>query len=358
MVIGVETGFDFLSEEYRAFHARHGVTAFQAPLWTHMLHTRLAPVLAAEQKTVTVRDQIGGLLAVFPLVKQRSSGVAIVQFADFGACDYNAAVAAPGVLDDLAGDPVARGDLRLAFGRADVVMFRKIRSDQFDLGQLLKSPRSSEGENPAYECDVGDDFEHWRSKVLRNKFTKELGRLQRQTERDHGSYEHRLVTEEPEIREAFDFLRVSQSERQNGSVLEKSHYFEFYRDFAVAGAAGGDALTYVSYIAGKPVAALFGPAGKDFFHSVLIGVDTQAFARISPGTQLLFRVVQQRMAQGHRRFDMGLGDPGYKTHFRPVETPMRNVSMALSTRGTAVSFVYHRAKPLKNILRELAPNVR
>lgn len=358
MSIGVESGFDFLSEEYRRFHGHHGATAFQAPLWTHMLHTRLAPVLAAEQKTVTVRDAAGDLLAVFPLVKQRSSGVAIVQFADFGTCDYNAAVAAPGVLDELAGNPVARAQLRHAFGRADVVMFRKLRSDHFDLGRLLKSPRSSAGENPAYECDVGDDFDHWRSKVLRNKFTKELGRLQRQTERDHGSYEHRLVIDEAGIREAFEFLRQSQGERQHGSVLEKQHYFEFYRDFAVAGAAGRDALTYVSYIAGRPVSVLFGPAGKGFFHSVLIGVDTQAFARISPGTQLLYRVVQQRMAQGHRRFDMGLGDPGYKTHFRPVETPMRNVSMSLSARGSAVSFVYHRAKPLKNMLRELAPHVR
>lgn len=359
MEIAVEPGFDFLSDEYRRIYDQHGATAFQAPLWLHMLHKRLAPFLDVLQSTITVRDAAhGNLLAVFPLVRQRSSGVTLLQFADFGVCDYNAAVAAPGVLEDIATDPVARRALRQAFGKVDVVMFRKVRSDHFDLGRLLKSPRASTGENPAYECEVGEDFEYWRSKVLRNKFTKGLGRLQRQTERDYGSYEHRLAATETEIREAFDFLRLAQGERQQGGVLEKPHYFDFYRDFALAGAAGGEALTYVSYVAGTPVAVLFGPGGKGFFHSVLIGVDTTTFARISPGTQLLYRVIQLRMAQGHQHFDMGLGDPGYKTHFRPVETPMRNISMAMSPAGMAVSFIYHRSKPLKNMLRELAPNVR
>lgn len=359
IALDVSAGFDFLSGEYRALYERCGATAFQAPLWMHLLHTRLGAALGAEQRTVAVRDGIDGrLLAVFPLVLQRSAGVAIAQFADFGLCDYNGPVADRDMLERLAGDDAFRLSLREALDGADLVLFRKIRSDAFDLARLFETSRVSVGENASYQCDVGTDFDHWRSKILRKKFTKELGRLQRQTERDFGSYEHRLASSAREIGEALEFLRATQGERQRDSILHKSPYYDFYRDFAIAGAEDGSALTYVSYLAGKPVAALFGPAGNGYFHAVLIGVDTQEHARLSPGTQLIYRIIEQRMAQGHTCFDMGLGDPGYKTHFRPEVTPMRNVSMSLSARGAAVSLIYHYSKPLKNVLREFAPNVR
>lgn len=351
--------FDFLSAEYRAFFDLHGTTAFQAPLWQQRLHGRLGPALGAKSKTVVVRHASDGrLMAVLPMATQRAFGVTIAQFADFGTCDYNSAVADRETLRALAADPHFRAALRRAFEGSDLILFRKIRSDDFDMALLFGTSRTSVGEHPAYLCDVGTDFGHWRSKVLRNKFTKELGRLQRQTEREHGSFEHRLAVGEDEIDAAFEFLRQTQAERQRDSVLNKPEYYSFYRDFAIDGAASGAALTYVSYLAGKPVAVLFGPADRDRFHAVLIGVDTVNHARISPGTQLIYRVVEQRMRQGHSSFDMGLGDPGYKSHFRPTEIPMQNVSSNLTTRGMAVSFVYHYSKPLKNVLREFAPAVR
>lgn len=359
--LAVVSDFNFLSEEYREFYDLHGTTAFQAPLWMQMLHDRLAVALDAQRKTVVVRDGGNGngrLKAVFPMVTQRSKGVTIAQFADFGVCDYNGAVADLNTLEALASDRMFRAALRKAFAGTDLILFRKIRSDEFDLARLFETSRTSAGENPSFQCDLGSDFNHWRSKILRNKFTKELGRLQRQTERDHGSYEHRLAMSGMEIAEAFEFLRETQINRQHNSVLDKPHYFEFYRDFAIAGAASGNALTYVSYLAGKPVAVLFGPAAKRHFHALLIGVDTVNHARMSPGTQIIYRVVEQRMRGGHTCFDMGLGDPGYKTHFRPREIPMRNISSSLTARGMAVSFVYHCSKPLKNVLREFTPTVR
>lgn len=356
--VGVEPAFDFLSDEYRDFYRPGRATAFQAPLWMHMLHTRLAPGLGATQRTVTVRDRLSGaLVAVLPMIAQRSAGVTIVQPADFGVCDYNSVVADRARLLELSADPDLRRALHATFAGADVVMFRKLRADDFDVSLLLGPSHASEGENAAYRCETGGDFDHWRSKVLRKKFTKELGRLQRQTERDHGGYEHRLVADEAGIRRVFDFLRDVQGRRRQGGLLSNPLYFEFYRDCALAGAASGEALTYASYVAGEPAAALFGPAGDGDFHAVLIGFDPR-FERISAGTQIIYRVVEQRMQAGHATFDMGLGDPGYKVHFRPEVTPMRNVTMSMTPTGAAVSFIYHRSKPLKNLLKGFMPNVR
>src|SRR5262249_41447183 len=152
-------------------------TAFQAPLWMDRMHRQLAPALEAQQKTITVRDRNdGSLLAVFPMITQRSSGVTIMQPADFGLCDYNCAVAENTVLERMAADQGVRQALRKTLKGADLMMFRKVRSDSFDVGRLFDRSRHSAGENPAYACEVGSDFDHWRLKVLKRKFTKELGR--------------------------------------------------------------------------------------------------------------------------------------------------------------------------------------
>src|SRR6201999_2393194 len=52
----------------------------------------VAPAFGATRATVTVRDQDRRLMMVLPLVRQRQYGVTIMEFADFGLCDYNAAV--------------------------------------------------------------------------------------------------------------------------------------------------------------------------------------------------------------------------------------------------------------------------
>ena len=356
--VEVEADFDFLSAEYRALYAASAATAFQAPLWMHHLHHRLGPALGARQHTVTVRDAAGMLLAVFPFVIQRSSGVTLLQPADFGVCDYNAVVAEAGMLEELAADSKVVGALGRSFRPCDLVMFRKIRADGFDPAPFFGRVRVSEGENAAYAIPVDEDLDHWRLKVLKRKFTKELGRLQRQAESRYGTYEHRLATSPEDVAAAMTFLRDCREDRFEGNLLERPEYFDFYRDYAIAAAESGEALTYVSYLGGEPVAVLFGLAGDGGFHATLIASDIRSHAQLSAGLQILYRVARLRREEGHGVLDMCLGDSGYKMHFRPVKTSMHNMTKALSLRGVAVSAIYHHAKPLKNLLRKGAQNVR
>jgi CelD/BcsL family acetyltransferase involved in cellulose biosynthesis len=74
--------------------------------------------------------------------------------------------------------------------------------------------------------------------------------------------------------------------------------------------------------------------------------------------QIIYRVVNLRFQNGFRRFDMGLGNTGYKSHFRAEETKLHNLTYAHSFAGSAFSLVYHHAKPLKNVLRRFVPQLR
>jgi CelD/BcsL family acetyltransferase involved in cellulose biosynthesis len=358
-VIAVEEAFDFLDDEYRAFFNLHRGTVFQAPVWMDLIHRRLAPNLSAKQHTITVRSsQDGALLAVIPTVIQEAAGVQVLQPADFGVCDYNCIVGDRIVLEALAADPsvVARFDALL--GCASVFLFRKVRNDGFDPARLFSRTTASPCENAAFHSEIGNDFEAWQRKTIRRKFSKELGRLARQLERESGCYEHRAAATEAEVREAFAFLKTFRDGRFEADLLQRDVYSDFYLDFAIAGLTSGECITYVSYLGGKPVAVLFGLAGGDQFHAVLNGFDADGYGKYSVGLQIIYRIIKLRFDQGFKRFDMGLGNTGYKSHFRVEETQLHNFTCSSSLKGSAFAFVYHRIKPLKNALKGYVPQLR
>jgi CelD/BcsL family acetyltransferase involved in cellulose biosynthesis len=357
--VDIEQAYDFLSQEYRDFYRAGRATAFQAPLWMDHVHQRLAPGLGAKQRTLTVRSRRdGALLMLVPFVLQRSRGIRMLSPADFGVCDYNSIVgdrqALAAIADDR--DLVRRINARLS--GYDILMFRKVREDDFDVARIFVGTRNSATDNAAYHSDIGDDFEEWQRRTIRRKFSKELGRLQRQTEREFDGYEHRIARTEAEVVRVFELLPRWRAGRFERDLLQNPLYLDFYREYAVSGLATGEAQTYVSYAGGEPVAMLFGPTGDGEFHAVLIGADMDKLGKQSPGIQLLYQTMKQRYLEGHRSFDMGLGNTGYKTHFRVEETQLRNHTKTSSVAGYVVAQIYHRAKPVKNFLRTYVPNVR
>lgn len=106
------------------------------------------------------------------------------------------------------------------------------------------------------------------------------------------------------------------------------------------------------------MAVLLGVAYADQCHAVLIGADTGRLGKYSLGMQLLYRIVKMRFGDGLHRFDLGLGNTGYKSMFRVDETTLHNYTLARSLAGAVMSMVYHRAKPLKNLLRRFSPRLR
>jgi CelD/BcsL family acetyltransferase involved in cellulose biosynthesis len=355
----VEPDFDFLSEAYAKFYGTSDATAFQAPLWMHAIHRDLAPNLGARQYTITVRRRDDhGLMAVFPFVTQKGMAVTMVTPADFGVCDYNAVVATNETLDVLANDTQALDRLDALLKAGGLFMFRKARDDGFDVTRLFRNASASAAENFAYHSAVDDDFDQWRLRTLSRHMTKELGRKGRQLEAEFGRYYDRPATSEGDIRQALEFIRTTRRGRFEDDLLQRDVYFEFYAGYAIAAAETGEALLQVSYLNDVPVAALFGLQGDGEFHAVLIAANMEEYSKFSLGTQIIYRTIKTRFDQGKRLFDMGLGNSGYKSHFRVETTGLRNLTRANSLVGVGVSLVYHHARPLKNTLRKYVPNVR
>lgn len=356
--IAVEPDFDFQSSAFRDLYAVSKATAFQAPLWLHTIHKLLVSNLNARQYTVTVRNRAdGALLAVFPFVLQKAFGITMVQPADFGVCDYNAVIATTEMLETLAGDCAALDALDKALKAGGLLLFRKVRNDGFDVSRLFRKAAASPSDNAAHHCVVDDDFDQWRLKTLSRHMTKELGRKARQLVAEHGAYVDRSVQTEAEVRAALQFIKSSRVGRFEDDLLQIDTYFDFYLAYALAASQTGEACLRVSYVHDQPIAALFGLQGDGEFHAVLIAADMENYGRYSPGTQIIYRTIQDRFATGGRLFDMCLGNSGYKSHFRVQETGLRNFTSANSLVGASIATVYNRAKPLKNWLKKYTPHV-
>ncbi|UJQ96092.1 GNAT family N-acetyltransferase [Mariluticola halotolerans] len=356
--LAVESAFDFRSDAYRALYKGSAATAFQAPIWMHMIHTRLATPLGAVQYTITLRNRADGeLLAVLPMVLQKSAGVMMVQPADFGVCDYNAPVASLGVLEAMAASPAILDRLDELVKAGGLLMYRKVRDDGFDISRLFRNAKASIAENCAYHTEVESDFDTWRRRTVSKKMTKELGRKSRQIETENGSFTQALLKDPAAITEAVNFIRETRRGRFEDDLLQNDIYFDFYRAYAVTTAESNESVLYAHYIDGKIIAALFAVQGDGEFHGVLIAADTENFGKYSPGIQIIYRTIKSRFEQGRRRFDMGLGNTGYKSHFRVEETGLRNFTVANTLMGAGVAMIYHHAKPLKDKLKKYVPNM-
>lgn len=357
-IVAVEPGFNFLASEYVDLFAVSGLTPFQLPRWQAAIHRDLVTPLGAKQHTVTVRRHGDGkLLAVLPLVSQKFGAVCFIQPADFGVCDANAVVGDPAVLEALASNPDIRRALVDTLKGASALLFRKIRRDGFNPHRLFDGAQSSAAENAAYHSDTGDDFDLWQRKKLNPNFTKWMAQLRRQIARDIGSFETRLATSEGEIDRAFAFLgRMKRHGRPQ--LLDDPVFASFYRNYAVEGAATGEAQCYVSTINDEPVAVLFGVGHADQCHMVIIGSDIERWGKYSPGMQIYFAVIKQRFDAGLQRLHFGLGNTGYKSRFRVEETRLDNFSVSRSPTGALLTAVYHRSKPLKNALRRFSQRLR
>src|SRR5262245_126470 len=92
IVAALEPAFDFAGADYCALHANSDATVFQSPAWLDALHRDVAPSFGAVQAAVTVGDQDGRLMMLLPLVRRSQHGATVLEFADFGLCDYHAPV--------------------------------------------------------------------------------------------------------------------------------------------------------------------------------------------------------------------------------------------------------------------------
>lgn len=357
--VALECGFDFLGEEYRALHERSSASAFQAPRWLDALHRDVGAAFDATAVTVTVRDPADGrLMLVLPFVLRRERGIATLEFADFGLCDYLGPVYDDADLPLLLVDATLPARVVTALPRHDALALTKLAGEQALLAYLFPGVRRAQMRVSAYPARLGPDWQTWRTEKLNPSVRRELDMKRRRLVRA-GPTEFSTLRDPAAITAAFDALRHYRSARFKAigapDVLDNEAVFGFYRAMAIAGAQDGSTRTELLSLNGEPLAVQFGLAQRGVYSMLMIGLDIARHARLSPGLLAIEDSVRNAIQAGDGVYDFTIGDHPYKLQFGADMVPLEEWHGARSLRGHAavatIALVREAKRRLKPLLK-------
>jgi CelD/BcsL family acetyltransferase involved in cellulose biosynthesis len=357
LAVAVEPAFDFAGDEYRALHQRSRATVFQSPGWLAAMWRDLAPAFDVQPVTLTVRGAATRqLMLVLPLARHRRHGLTVVEFADFGLCDYHAAIYDLDELPLLDADATLPQRIAAALPRHDVLALDKLTGDDPLLERLFAGTWRAPMRQSAYPSHLGSDWKTWRDAALSQGFRRELDMKRRKLGRA-GDVKFVQLRDPHEISRAFEALRRYRSARLKTigapDVLDHEAIFSFYRLMAIEGARDGFARTECLYLSGEPIAVQFGLTQRGVYSMLLIGPDIARHHRVSPGLLSVDASLRAAIEVEDRVYDFTIGDHPYKQQFGAESIPLYEWHRAATLRGHVGLLAIMLTREAKRMLKPL-----
>jgi CelD/BcsL family acetyltransferase involved in cellulose biosynthesis len=355
--VAVDRDFDFRSAEYRSLHRRSRASAFQAPDWLAGLYRRVTPAFRADPLTVTVRaNEDHRLLLVLPLVRRRRGRFAMVEFADFGLCDYNHAVYDPVETPRLLADASLPERVGAMLDGCDLLSITKLTCHDPLLRRLFPNARWARMRFSAYPARLGSDWAGWRAAKLEPGLRRELD-LKRRRLAKKGAVTFTRVRDAAEIARVFAHLRRFRADRFSElgipDPIGNEAVFSFYRDMAVQGAHTGTTRTYCLYLEDEPIAALFGLADRSAFLMLLLGSDLKRFRRLTIGLLAVDESMRAAFEAGDAVYDFTVGDHPYKLQFAAKTTPLYECHVPRTISGYGATLALGIVREFKRAFKPL-----
>ncbi|HAT85215.1 GNAT family N-acetyltransferase [Cohaesibacter gelatinilyticus] len=352
--IAVHESFDFHSAEYEHLFAESKATAFQSPIWLTHIYADLVDQLGADPLIISARcKKSDELKLVLPMVRRRYNGLAVIEPADFGICDYNAVVAAPGVRRAFFEDQGLQSKIGSVLKPYQLIFFRKMPEECSFLMTAFDQPKVGEMDTCTYDTEIWGPFEEWQQQALSSSFRKELRRKRRKLEQ-HGEVRFEILSDADEIRQAIELLSEMRSQRFDDDLLKQQIYRTFYANVAVEGAKTGECQTALLYAGNDITAVEFGLVHDNCYHFLLGGFDGQRFSKSSPGMLMIEHVLRERIQQGDSRADFTIGDEAYKAKFNATPRPLKHVAVSGGFLGQLAHLAYENGGLLKKAAKTLA----
>jgi len=248
-------------------------------------------------------------LLIYPRAEER-----VLAFAGGGVSDYLGLLAEPGreveVLDDVlsAAESIPDWDvldLTDLPGGSALLAYEALMQGrrQHDVCFVLPLPETQ------------DELLHTFSTRQRANLRNARSRTQR--EGGGGTIE---LAQTDTLQEFLDDLFRLHGRRWNEAgetgVLSDERVIQFHRAVAPELFSAGILRLYRMRVNGRSIAAIYALFHRGTVFCYLQGYDPE-FSHLSPGTQLMFAVMEDAVRLGMRRFDFLRGEEAYKMHWRP-----------------------------------------
>jgi len=307
-------------------------TGFQTLDWLTVLYEELAEPQHALPRLVVVTERNSGEVAlILPLLIEKERGRTIARFADLGVSDYGGPILGRAPLTKRRSIRRAWRGVLHAMPDVDLIRLERMpgeiggRANPL-LTRLGITPARHDG-NVLNVPGTVEDFLRSRGK----KYRKEVERCYRLWEKEGAPRFYRATTAE-EIARVYSVLEEQQASRHGtlGSkyVLDEPAYRAFYERLAIDGSDAGLASLFAIEAGGEIIATLFGIVHDGTFTLLRIATGGPGWGHLSPGRLVVVETMKHFVAQGIRRFDMGIGDYPFKRGFGVEDVPLYDLIVA------------------------------
>ena len=308
---------------------------------------------------VSVR-QSDRLAMVFPLIRRETQMLSYIEPADLGLSDY----VAPIVADWFEPSPPEMADiwngLRRYLPPADILSLKKIPAmlTRSRINPLTLLPGTVEMGTSSKQLDLSntDGATHFRRSGLYKEGMKKFRKL-----KQLGSVEFRMAGTREEAQKLFDVLIEQRTVRFQAlgrpDPLLQANVGTFYRELAVEGVPSGQVMFGGLYLDGDCIATDLGLVEGTTHHGLLTAMAVGDIERLSPGTVNFMLMLDETVARGLRRYDIGVGEFFYKSRLKGSEMTLYERHEALSLRGN-VALAEARARRMIRLGLSRYPHLR
>jgi CelD/BcsL family acetyltransferase involved in cellulose biosynthesis len=261
-----------------------------------------------------IEDSAGRPLAIAPLMQERTRlrGLPIRQLAFMPSLAHRRALLfRDGVAKNEAMEAIA-GYLVNCRRHWDMMTLIGFDAESSDLALFVASVEArglTAVRHDAYTSPyilIGDDFQDFLQRTLHRKRRINIGReVRRLTERSFRIVE---FTRPEEMQQAMDLAfavcRSSWKTKTSLAITNSATRTQFYREIAVHFACHGQTRIWVAMLDEQPVAVEFHVEGGNKFYFMMTEFD-QDYAKLSPGTVLLYKVLEQLHGEPIDELDFG-----------------------------------------------------
>lgn len=309
-----------------SFQERHFLNAFYGNM-----------PAGCEPAIVSVREASSGRLAMMlPLLLRKTSAMRFIEAVDLGLADYVAPAVARWFAPSREQMEAIWKQLRQALPAADVLTLKKIPAllpEGVPNPLLLLPgtvPMGTGTKTILLDDEAGED--HYLKSGIYKDGMRKLRKL-----RKEGDVQFRLAQTGEEADALFAHMLRQRLVRFEAlgrpDALTEPWVQAFYRQLATEGVPAGKALFGGLYLDGRCIGTDFGLLYADTHHRILTSLESGEAERFSPGTIAFMLILDETRSRGIPRYDLGVGELGYKNRLSGTMMEVYERHEALSLRG-------------------------
>ena len=326
---------------FTGFGANPPHTAFQRPGWIECVYAQFCEGRVAAPIVVQVEDA-SGPVALMPLCLRRRLGLNVLEFADFGVCDYNAPVLRAG--RNLSGDDacaIVEG-IAKALPEVDLIRFRKMPAEVSSAPNPFAAlPRAKVMDIGAWSVALPPTRETYEETFLSSSFRKELRKKARRAAA-RAPLRFAAADTVSERLELFSTLFRQRDARCAEMGRVHSMADPTVRGFYMSALREPSCERLVSisglYAGDRPVATMLSLHHLNETLVLMTTFESGDWKTCSLGNLIVREGVARAIAAGGEVFDLTVGDEAYKADFGATRRELFYLDQPLSWKGWAGSF--------------------